>query len=340
MKDEETLKYWETERPTGRLKRDNTEILLHCIGVIKGFYDPYKHTLSDLSKQYKQELKNIDSKEKLKEFIKEIIDYAKIYKEKIITLSKGETYSFDDSIKRLFHILEVLEISTFHPFILFVFKKYNDEEKIKKTLFELEKFIVRNMLGEIESDKNYSKLCKQFIDDLNSLTNKLNEMEWSKVSTGLRKVSSREAKLLLFWVELYRRYKDSRYDEKELKYEYELEHIMPIKWEEHWGFNYVPHPNNSLTPEEQKKDRNEKVRWLGNMTLLKSSLNKKIRNNRFDIKMEGDGRQKGIKHYATLSITRGDIVEPYERRDKVWDESKIEERTKKLEEEIKEIWGN
>ncbi|MCS7199452.1 MAG: DUF262 domain-containing protein [Caldimicrobium sp.] len=134
LKDEETLKYWETERATGRLKRDNAEILLHCIGVIKGFYDPNKHTLSDLSKLYKQELKKIDSKDKLKEFIKEIINYARIYREKIITLSNGETYSFDDFIKRLLHILEVLEISTFHPLILFVFNKYNDEKKRLKKL--------------------------------------------------------------------------------------------------------------------------------------------------------------------------------------------------------------
>ncbi|MCS7199453.1 MAG: HNH endonuclease family protein [Caldimicrobium sp.] len=169
--------------------------------------------------------------------------------------------------------------------------------------------------------------------------NKLNEMEWSKVSTSLRKISNDDAKLLLFWVALYRRSKDDRYDEKKLKYEYELEHIMPIKWEELWGLDVVPHPNNSHSPEEQKRDRNEKVRWIGNMTLLKSSLNNEIKNNRFDIKMEGKGQKKGIKHYATLSITRDEIVEPYEKGDKVWNESKIEERTKKSEREIEEIWG-
>ncbi|MDW8094835.1 MAG: DUF1524 domain-containing protein, partial [Caldimicrobium sp.] len=96
---------------------------------------------------------------------------------------------------------------------------------------------------------------------------------------------------------------------------------------------------NSHSPEEQKRDRNEKVRWIGNMTLLKSSLNNEIKNNRFDIKMEGKGQKKGIKHYATLSITRDEIVEPYEKGDKVWNESKIEERTKKSEREIEEIWG-
>lgn len=340
LKDEETLRYWETERTTGRLKRDNLQILLHYIGVIKRFYDPDKHSLVELSKLYKEELKKIDSIEKLKEFINEIVEYAKIYKERILTFYRDYLFSFEDSITRLLHILEELEISTFHPFLLYVFKEYQGkEDKIKEILGKLEKFIIRNMLAKVESVKNYNKLCKQFIDDLSNLDNKLNEIPWDKVDSGLKNISSREAKLLLFWIELHRRYKGN-YDEKELKYVYTLEHIMPVKWEEHWDFDKVPHPkNNELSPEEQKQDRNQKIKWLGNMTLLKSNLNKELQNKDFKTKMEGVGGKKGIKDYATLSITKDDIVSPYYNGDKTWDESKIEKRTEKLKDEMKEIWG-
>ncbi len=121
LKDEEIVKYSETERQTGRLKRDNIEILLHSFAVIKGFYDPDKHTLTNLSKLYKEKVNTFNSINDLENFITEIIEYAKIYKEKILTFNSEVSLSFEESITRLLHILEVLEFSTFHPFILHIF---------------------------------------------------------------------------------------------------------------------------------------------------------------------------------------------------------------------------
>lgn len=55
--------------------------------------------------------------------------------------------------------------------------------------------------------------------------------------------------------------------------------------------------------------------------------------------MAGDGRKKGIKAYGLLSITRDDLVEPYERGDTIWDESRIVKRTDALAKELLSIWG-
>jgi len=339
LSDEDRVKYWETERLTGRLKRDNIEILLHCFGVIKGFFDPDKHTLSDLSKLYKEEIQCKNSKEDLEIFIKEIIEYANTYQQKFPTFDKSTLFSFEDSINRLFHILEVLQISTFHPFILYVFKNYQDENCIKEKLGMLEKFIIRRAIAR-HSAKNYNKYCKEFIKSPDSIFEKSKETTSEDISNGLKTISNKNAALLLFWIELYRKSKDNRYDTKELKYTYSLEHIMPQKWEKYWG--NIPtkfNPDGSkMSEEEAKKDRNEKIYWIGNMTLLRSALNSALRNYSFEKKMNGEGRKKGIKAYAELSITEDDIVEPYNRGDKNWDEKKIKERTNKLENEIKEIW--
>lgn len=337
--DVEALKYWETERSTGRLKRDNIEILLHCFGIIKGFYDPDKNTLIELTNLYKREINKIDTIYKLETFIYEIIKYAEIYKEKILTFDKSDMFSFDDSIKRLLHILEELEISTFYPFILYALgDNQNNDDRIKDILYKLEKFVVKNMLLKVESPKNYNKLCKQFISDIKTLDNKLAEIEKKDIEQGLYNLSNREATLILFWIELFRRSRDNKYDERELKYDYELEHIMPIKWQEYWNFDKVPHPDKKLSPEEQKNDRDEKIRWLGNMTLLKSKLNKSIQNADFQTKILGKDKKKGIKHYADLLITRNDIVELFESGDRVWNEEKIKNRTLKLKSEIIQIW--
>lgn len=337
---EDSVKYWEMERPTGRLKRDNLEILLHSIAIIKDFFDPDKHTLSQLSDLYKKKIREIQNKDDLKTFINEIIEYARIYREKVPDLDKSTLFSFEDSIIRLFHILEVQEISTFHPFILYVFKKYQrDESKIKRLLNNLEKFIIRRAIGQQET-KNYNKFCKEFIKDPESILEKLKDTTEKHISDGLRKISNKTATLLLFWVELYRRNKDDKQEIKELKYTYSLEHIMPQQWEEHWSDipkKYKP-DGTEMTEEEKKKDRNEKVYWIGNMTLLKTALNSALKNYSFEKKMIGEGRKKGIKDYAELLITRDDIVLPFEKGNKVWDENSIIKRTENLEKEIKMIW--
>jgi uncharacterized protein with ParB-like and HNH nuclease domain len=342
LADEDTAKYWETERLTGRLKRDNIEILLHCIAAIKGFFDPDKHTLSNLSKLYKEEIERKNSKEELKAFINEIIEYANIYQEKFPAFDKSTLFSFEDSINRLFHILEVLEISTFYPFILFCFKKYkNKEDPIVNMLANLEKFIVRRMIAQQET-KNYNKYCKEFITKPDSILEKLKETTDDQISNGLRSISNKNSALLLFWVELNRRNIDRRYDIKELKYTYSLEHIMPQKWEEHW--KDIPKKYNAdgseMTDDEAKKDRYNKIYWVGNMTLLTSSLNSALRNYVFEKKMNGEGRKKGIKAYADLSITKDDIVTPFENGNTVWDENKIIARTANIGKEINQIWGN
>lgn len=340
LADEDTVRYWESEKLTGRLKRDNIEILLHCISIIKGFYDPDKHTLSDLSKLYKEKIASKNSKVELESFLNEIIEYASIYKEKILTFDNSTLFSFDNDInKRLLHILEVLQISTFHPFILFVFKEYqNDESGVINMLSFLEKFVVRRMISNQET-KSYNKLCKDFIENPDSIVDKLRETTNEQISNGLKSILNKNAALLLFWVELNRR-KDRRYDMRELKYTYSLEHIMPQKWEEHW--KDIPKKYNAdgseMTDEELKKDRFNKVYWIGNMTLLTSSLNSALRNYVFEKKMNGEGRKKGIKAYADLSITKDDIVTPFENGDTVWDEYKIIARTDKIEKEINQIW--
>lgn len=338
LQDEDTIKYWDSERQTGRLKRDNIEILLHCFAVIKGFYDPDKHALSDLSKLYKAEIASKNSKETLEEFLNEIIEYAKVYRDKILTFHKSTLFSINDDIKRLLHILDELQISTFHPFILFVLK--NSQNETRKNIFSnLEKFIVRRMIAQKET-KNYNKDCKTFINNPDIIQDKI-ETTNEEISNGIRKISNKNAALLLFWIELYRRNRNDRYDIKELKYTYSLEHIMPQKWEEYW--KNIPQKKNldgsTMTEEEKKRDRANKIYWIGNMTLLTSSLNSALRNYDFEKKINGEGGKKGMRAYAELLITRDDIITPFDKGDKIWNETKIEERTKKLEGEIKQIWG-
>lgn len=337
--DEDAINFWDTPRATGRLMRDNIEILLHSISVINGFFDPDKHTLSDLSNLYKTYISKI-SKVDLKNFIEEISKYAKLFREKILVFDDSTLFYYQDNYARLFHILSVCEISTFHPYILSLFYKYdNNEIKLLEALHKVERLVIRRMITKSET-KSYNKMCKEFIKDNSAIDTKLAEQTNDEVKNGLTSIVNKNATLLLFWVELYRRANDSKQSVKELKYNYSLEHVMPQKWDEYWSnIDVVDSLSNVITDKElSKKERYSKIYSIGNMTLLNSSLNTSLRNYEFSRKIEGEGRKRGIRHYADLGITRFDILEVYDNGDKVWNEKKISDRTTNLANDILTIW--
>ncbi len=337
--DEEAINFWDTTRTTGRLMRDNIEILLHSVAVIKGVFDPDKHTLSDLSNLYKSYLSKVN-KTDLEAFIQEFSKYAKLFREKIQVFNASTLFTYNDNYSRLSHILSVCEISTFHPYILFLLYKYeHHESKLFEELKKIEQFVIRRMITKSET-KSYNKMCKEFIKDSSAIDEKILEQTNGDILNGLSSISNKNATLLLFWVELYRRAKDNRQSVKELKYNYSLEHIMPQKWEEYWSkVDVVDSASNIISdPEEAKKERNSKIYSIGNMTLLNSSLNTSIRNYEFSRKIEGEARKRGIRYYADLGITRFDILDVYDRGDQVWDEKKIIDRTANLANDIITMW--
>ena len=337
--DEDATNFWDTPRATGRLMRDNIEILLHSISVIKGFFDPDKHTLSDLSNLYKAYILKINKTE-LDAFIKEISKYAKLFREKILVFNSSTLFSYQDNYSRLFHILSVCEISTFHPYILSLFYKYDSNEaKLCVELKKIEQLVVRRMITKSET-KSYNKMCKEFIKDNSIVDLKIIEQTNYEVLNGLSNISNKNATLLLFWIELYRRANDSKQSVKELKYNYSLEHVMPQRWEEYWGkVDVVDNTSNVIIDKElAKRERNLKIYSIGNMTLLNSSLNTSLRNYEFSRKIEGEGKKRGIRHYADLGITRFEILDVYDSGDKVWNEKKISDRTTNLADDILKIW--
>lgn len=340
--DVDSIRFWEATRITGRLVRDNIEILLHSIAVIKSFFDPDGNTLSDIPNLYKSYITKLDSKDKLIAFLKEIHCYAKLYRTKILQFDNTTLFEYDNYEQRMFHILNRCEISTFHPYILYVY--YNSEANNvlpKDELIKLEKFIIRNMIVKGET-KSYNKLCKEFIYNPNLLDIKLSEIDNNKIFNGLLNIPNKEAALILFWVELKRRYDDTRESLKELKYSYSLEHIMPQKWEEYWNKEQVPYVNDqgkpTLNDEIGYTERKKAVYSIGNMTLLNSSLNTSLRNYELCRKIEGEGRKKGIRAYADLKITKEDLLIPYDSGYNIWNEQTIALRTQKLFNEIISLW--
>lgn len=346
----EEIEYWETERQLGRTVRDNLEVLLHCIALVKGFYDPEINKISDLSQVYKKYISDFDN-ETLFNFIKEIKEYANLYKKYFYVFDKSTLFSYKNDIQRLFHVLSVCEVSTLHPYILKLFKEYNiDDEsnlptEFKEKLKQIEKYVLRHAICQV-STKNFNKDCALLIAGKTtiekSLDDKVDEIGDEVVKEKLKYIPyNKVASLILFWIELRRRVVDRRFDMQELKYVYSLEHIMPQKWEDYWNFSACPAVSVAtkeiiIDQERAQEVRSAAIYELGNMTLLSSNLNSSLRNYEFGRKVTGEKRKKGIKDYASLDITK-DVVKVYESRES-WNEEEIRERTKLLTTEFFEIW--
>lgn len=340
IKDDDTESYWNSEIITGRIKRTKLDLFLYCFGVIKGFFSQYDNNISDLTKVYKNFLANdIKSIENINAFLADLKKTAIIFKDNFENDNKETLYSYSKGnvLQRLLHLLKVNDVTTFHPFILKVLYEHEDDSNlINEKLHLLEKYLLINYLNEDTSKiKNYNKMCMTMINDADKLNEEVEEVSNDIKYTLFNHISNNFATYFLFWVELYRR-NDSD-DESSLKYVYSLEHIMPKKWKENW-FNDIGNGlkdvnDSQLDVPQSIEYRDNHINMLGNMTLLKSKLNSSISNKDFSTKMVK------IKEYASLKITKNDIVDRYysknpEEKITVWNEKLIEDRNKNLKAEI------
>ncbi len=341
LADEETVEFWSQERATGRFMRENIDIFLQAYAIIKGIYEPTGDTLSDMTANYKEYFSQKLNGDNYENELIELAEYAKLYKTKILSCGKGTEYSHDETVKRLFLVLQVNEITTFHAYILYLFYKYkNNEETLKNQLLDLERYIVYNALTNAsDKKKNYNKICVEFIKGNKTPKNELGHIKKAEIFNGLYGLSNKYATLWLFCVELYRRSLDRKYDIAALNYTYSLEHIMPQKWEEYWNsVEFVDDKGAKITDIERGKiNRISKIYSLGNMTLIRSRLNSSIRNYPLKRKIEGEGRKRGLSSYAELTITKHDIIDKYS-QGAIWNEKTIFDRTNTLVDEIMNCW--
>ena len=337
---QEAVDYWNKPRQVGRLFRDNIELLLHCIAVIKGFFDPSEKKMSDLAQCYKEYIAAL-SRAQLEAFICEIQTCARLYQEHFTELDAQTRYAYDAEqvLPRLLHIVDVLEISTFLPYILYLLfqKEQGADTDVKERFLALERYLILHAICG-ESTKNYNKECLQLIrgTSVETLLAGCENINRGNFENGLRRMySNRLATLLLFWIELYRRNTQNT-DIKELHFLFTLEHIMPQKWEEYWSVQTLPVCDESGMPVEDEERagsiRAAAVYELGNMTLLNGKLNTSLRNYDFSRKVNGEGRKKGIKDLADCLITR-ELIDR-----SAWNEAAIQERTAALSAAISTIW--
>lgn len=324
--------FWYKEFSVGRIKTDNLECFLKDFAIVKKIYFAKKTTgtygLCNAFKEYINKLTD----DELKEFVKDINAYAKVYYEYKVEYEEINEFVWSDYKNRLLLVLDELDTTTFNPYILMVLKEKPSEAESR--FFNLEKFILQRFLFD-GTTKNYNQCCEKLLqvdDDKKYLVEYMNDSPVTNdtYKTRFRKFSNNQARLLLFLIEmLYRNGEEDKYSDSLRISTYSLEHVMPQKWQTSW-YDVAAYDENSNIIDRNDVDlfiqsRNRAVKSLGNMTLLTTKLNTSVSNSDFETKINGKTTGKnagGIKKFASSLVTTKSIIDTYENK-KIWDEREI-----------------
>lgn len=341
---------WDEERVFGNVKHSNLEFLLYCVACIKWGEDG--DMFAKLEAVFERETQGMGFAELL-DLAKEIREYALIFKRYILDFKasleaedSSEYFKYREYVRRLMLILQKFGVQMFYPYVIMRLKQVNQDEtdpQLEEDFLILESFVMRRKLSK-RGTHDYTKKCYEIIQNgaasliMTDLGIPDADLSDSDMKQRLADTKDDAAKMILFWIELYRRGRDN-VDVDALEYKFTLEHIMPKKWEKHWSDVPILNKGETLASdsEEGKQFRNAAIQSIGNKTLLTCSLNASLKNAAFLRKVEGDGPNRpGYKKHTLLLLT-GDIVDQA-KSDPVWDEAHIETRKAELYEKFITLW--
>jgi uncharacterized protein with ParB-like and HNH nuclease domain len=346
-KDKETKDFWDTEISAGRLRRNFIDLFFYSFLQIKIQDSSLKVKTEDkiefskavgLFNSYKEFITNY----KIDKFalIGEIKEYAKVFIDNFDKKIIDSELTSVSGIERINAIIWGLENTTLIPYVLFILKNVK-VAKDRNDIFEyLESYIMRRMVCHANT-KNYNQLfsemlisnniltqadLKAFIDSKSDKVNYMPSDNELKEGFDKSKLINNQAAGILYFIETKIRNK-TKYSTSLLGLDrYSLEHIMPKKWENHWG---------KLANETDIINRNRKLLTLGNLTIITASLNSSIRDGDWVTKKSGRGVNAGLDQYATGLDTFSHYLNL-----PTWDETEILKRANFLYTEAVKMWKN
>lgn len=343
-KDEDCIKYWESSITAGRNKRSNTESFFHAFLQIKMQSSEYNvpsdekaifRKANSVFNNYQTFIGKYIPNSEIIPFAKEIAAYAKIFKDSFEVDCTHQHITEESSIERINFIIYTFDATTMIPYVMYVLKNAEKEEQSK--IFELlEAYVVRRFICK-ESNKNYSDMFNEELTAKEIKTyDRLKAIIAEKEGSSLRMpndsdvtyafhnvaLNNAQAKGILYLLESKLR---SQKHSTCLApcFKYELEHLMPKKWEKKWA----------LTDGYSVQDRNDIIKTLGNLMIISGALNSSISNADWTTKKSGNNKHEGLSKYANdIEIWNGALGLP------VWNENAIKDRAEKLAMQANRVW--
>ena len=306
-KDDDAKNYWDREITAGRLKRTFIDLFFFSYLQIK-IQDKTLNVKTEdkiefskvehLFESYKSFIKNYLDDDK-KAILTEIKDYALIFQENFDFDTIENELTDQSGIERINAIIFGLDTSTLIPYVLYVLKNVSNDTNRNELFDFLETYILRRMVIHANT-KNYNQLFtdrlinneilskQQFLEFLEGQADKVNflpsDEELKQGFDGSYLINKQSAGILYF-IESKIRNRSLQSTQLLGINKYSLEHLMPKKWENHWG---------KLSNQEDKIKRNRKLLTLGNLTIITQALNSTIRDANWTVKRKGKADKKGL----------------------------------------------
>lgn len=344
-KDDDTKNYWDREITTGRVRRTFIDLFFYSFLQIKIQEASLKIKTEDkiefsrvesLFESYKSLITNYSLNKK--ELLKEIKEYALVFKSNIDYDVIDKELTDNYGIERINAIIFGLETSTLIPYVLYILKNISDENTRNNLLKYIESYIMRRMVVHANT-KNYNQLFadrlisneilskEQFLEYISKRSDKVNYFPTDDdLLEGFNnsKLINKQAAGIIYLIESKIRNRNKQATQLLGINKYSLEHLMPKKWENNWG---------RLEKQNEIDIRNKKLLTLGNLAIITQSLNASIRDSNWEIKKRGNKSKEGLSHFSAGIET----LSPYLELSK-WDEQNIEERAKDLFHFAANVW--
>lgn len=336
-KDSETIEYWNTN-----ISKDGKKLIdvfLFAFLQIQSRHLPPKERVgfgqaSILFRSYKKFMPHIKDKE---HFLQELAICARYFQYYINPNIRDDRLS--TQMDRINLIIFEGDLLSVIPYVIFLLiSLQNNPDELDKTLFVLESYLLRRMLG-IEKGtliaKDYAELfgSRLIIGDIKSSSALKNQFNFYKNGHLHQVPSDTEIKLLIktkaqtkkrALLVLYLLDNIKRQEQNlENLYgfnKYSVDYFMPLKWQKNWA-----RPLDEQT-------RQIAVKTLGNMTITPQKLNNALKDANWYERVNGKGKMKGLLAHNHLLITKTILQKPE------WTDDDIFRNNERLSELIVAVW--
>lgn len=342
FEENDNKEYWDEDFFTGQNRRTFIDLFFYAYLQIEVQNEEKNENLQDrvefsrlenLFSSYKKLINDYDYKKE--NTLEEIKTHANVFRSHFSNEVVESGLRGSPSMERINAIIFGLGTTTLIPYILFILKNTKNNERRNDLFHAIESFVMRRLVVRA-SNRGYNSLFLRMIGEriltkedfykfVNNLSDTINAMpDDVDIEKGFddSKLVNKTALGILYFIESYNRNEKHAVALLGMS-AYTLEHLMPKKWEKHWG----------KLDEQQTDARNKKLLTLGNLAIITQKLNSSIRDAKWTDKLNGRGESGGLTDYASGIDIHKDFLHATE-----WDECKIKDRAGSLLKKAKEIW--